>query len=282
MKKRVWITGSIIFFIFLVGIVGIDRIFIRGEEESRQLYIGDPLQLQIEAAGLSEDDITSAFSEFEIIDENREGDVYHLTVTTFTPGDYTVQLGNQPLEIHVGSTLEDYPQDDIYRIEVQETANWRPAYRIALCVSGLVFLISLGIWGLCTYRTKKKKETIEDRTPYEQFYHTMEGIERVDRVGLGVMTKTFKTYLSEISGHSFVGLSTKECFEQLVVMPKFSIYAQDIHRWMTWCDTYKYSRKPLDPEDSEGLYKNIMAMAKHMHEHGVEARKEDESCSSNM
>lgn len=285
MKKRVWIVGTIISLIFLLSIIGIDRTFIQGEEETRQLYIGDPLMLQIEGDNLSDEDILSALSEFEIIRHEREGDTFFVTVRTFEPGDYTVQIGNQPLEIQVGSTLEDYPQEDIYRVEAQETTDWTPAYRIALLISGLVFLLSLVIYFIQSYRKKRQKKEVH-RTPYEEFYHTLESIEIVNREALGVMTKAFKTYLTQISGQSFEGLSTKESFEKLESMPQLVRYAQDIHRWMTWCDTYKYSRKPLDHEDSEGLYKNILAMAKHMHEHGIkkpgEQGEEDEACSSSI
>jgi hypothetical protein len=114
------IFSSLIIYLIICSVVPVIA-----NSKSRDLYIGDVLELEITTSDFSESQIRNKFKEFEIIDLKKIEKGYLLKIRSFKPGEKEVRLGDKLLKIQVNSTLNQYEREQVFEgeLEVKKAEN---------------------------------------------------------------------------------------------------------------------------------------------------------------
>lgn len=100
---------KVIILFFLISL------FLMGQDYN----IGDNIQLRIK--GISREEIEKAFSSLEIKDIKQEKDGYEVSVTTYKPGKYEIDLNNKNLIIDVKSSIS--PEEKEIYLDFKDKIN---------------------------------------------------------------------------------------------------------------------------------------------------------------
>jgi len=218
-------------------------------EDLRPIYIGDRIEMDIDAANTSELMIKEAFSDFEIISLDKMDDHYHLIFTAFEPGEYEVNLNGNPITVNIGSTLETIQRDSIYDRELTFGSGKGKQVVLILLIGSTILLLILYL-PLLLKKFKRKEKT---KKPLEAFNEAMDGIDYNAKESLGQMTLLLKTYLQSAMGENFVGMTTgqlsvffkgKSDQDDRTQWPQ----ADELVDWLQRCDALKYKKSENLPQ----------------------------------
>lgn len=211
-------------------------------EESRPLYIGDPITLEIQG-GVSEDEIRTAFEEFELIDLKENQGTYTVTVRQFKAGSYDIFLGNTDMSIHVASITEEQNISEIVEASLAPVNMKNGGILIIILGlsigTGLISLIAL----IIRYWRNRPKRML---TPYKQFLHSMEHMN--DKDMLVEMTGVVKEFLQRNYQLSLQDLTTLELQGVIMTSDIDESYKELLMDWFREVDDMKYN-----PSVSEDL-----------------------------
>lgn len=214
--------------------------------EARSIYIGDEIVLEINDSTITEEEIRDAFDGFRLIGMENTDEGYRVTISPKEVGQEEVLLKNQKIIIDVKSTLDEIQRDTIFEKDL-ETGNSfdRRLLYILLSISGLVFIVSHGIWLIKIY----KKDEQRQYTPYEVFIKMYEEDQIRDKNILGELTKASKLYLSKRLETSLIGLTTSQLsrVHELNAIDERTI--QKYFEWLRECDDMKYKGDFLAEEE---------------------------------
>ena len=209
-------------------------------DNERNIYVGDIITLEIEAADLylSAEELTAKFSEFEVLDITEKGGIYTLSLRTFEPGKHTVLIGNKEIVINVASTLTDISRDDIFEGSTQIIKPGFSIYwRILFYITLGIFILS-GSFVLLRFVMKKK---IKAMSPYELFLKSS-GALSVERDDYFVdLTRYFKEYIGSLYHCRIIGKTSTEIIAELKEIPPLESILADIGEWLVKCDKLKFS-----------------------------------------
>lgn len=231
--------------------------------ESRNIYIGDEVTFIVDAMAITKDGLSEALKDFEILNLQEKKNVYEVTVRTFQPGDYSINLGNTELLIKVASTLEDFQRDTIFEGDLKPwkakaDLHWLILYGIA----GLTFLVTVVNILLKVFRNRKERSL----SPYDRFLGTMKGLDFSQQAGLVTMTKAFKTYIESTYDVIICGKTTEEILAELMEISPFHGDLQQIHNWLQHCDALKFRGQMITEVDQEHLRQDMLSIVNAMNE----------------
>ena len=129
--------------------------------ESRNIYVGDIVTLQLTGGEYTAAELESRFRDFEIVGVENTGGGTLLSLRTFVTGEHRVTLGNTEIVIHVHSTLDEIHRDAPFEgsagvMEPGPLVRWRYVFSAALGV----FIVSGGVTLLKKITKKKQQKTL--------------------------------------------------------------------------------------------------------------------------
>lgn len=213
--------------------------------EARAIYIGDEIRLEIHDATLTETEITSAFDGFRVVAIEPVTSGYKVTVSPLKTGQQEILLKDQKIRIDVKSTLDDIQRDSIFEKEL-ETGSYlkRSWVLIGIGISGLVAVVSNGIWAVGLVR--KRKHVMA--SPYEVFTEAIDQPGTKDKHFLGHMTKASKVYLSSRLGHPLVGLTTSQLMAVQYENRTDEVLNNAYFGWLKVCDDLKFKGHTVEDD----------------------------------
>ena len=206
--------------------------------EPRSIYVGDVLTLDIAAGDLTTAELRAAFGDFEILEikESQGGRI--LSLRTFEPGEYTIQLGNREIVIDVRSTLDDIQREELFEGEARTSSpglafHWRIMFYVAAGVFALFG--GLLLFGVVRRRAAKTP------SPLQVFLDRANALSVEDDDFLVRLTLYFKEYLGSLYGRKIIGRTSREIMDELRGIDRLTPVLGDIENWLTECDRYKFT-----------------------------------------
>lgn len=231
--------------------------------ENRNIYIGDLITLEIRSQDVSQEEIMEALEEFEVVELETLRDGYKVTLRSFEPGDKTITIGNQDINIIIASTLDDIQREDIYEGDLTPRGGGRviPWLVIYMFVTG-IFIIS----GIVLLISKIKKRNLRAKSPYERFKIALELVDISQGSALVEMTAILKKYIQEIFHCKIIGKTSNEIMIEVEQIEETSPYRLDIHNWLTRSDTYKFSGIYVKKEQIDEMRLNLIKIGASIYE----------------
>lgn len=227
------------------------------QTESRRLYIGDMITLEITAQSLTEAEIREHFSDFEIVDLQWDRGRFLVTLRTFEPGEYSVLIGSKEVLIQVGSTLEDIDRDDVFEgsrdvIAPPALIPWRLVFYAALAV----FALSGG-----TLLVKPLIRRREERlSPYQLFRKKAFSLNLDSDSYFVDLTLLFKRYLESLYQFRIIGKTSTEIAAELRQLQMLDDILPEIEAWLGVCDRFKFSGVEITRPQKEAHFRKLMAI----------------------
>ena len=223
--------------------------------ESRSIYVGDIITLEISAGGFVAEDLRERFKDFEIVELQESPGGYSLSLRTFEPGEYTVTLGDKEIVITVGSTLLDIARDDVFAGDTGVMAagfpfHWR-----------LLFYIAAGVFVLCggyvLVKTvlKKHKKPLD---PYQLFLQRCGGLALTGDNYFVYLTLYFKEYLGSLYHCRIIGKTSTEILQELAGIEPLQSMLPLTGEWLRECDRLKFTGIDVTEGQKQEHYEKLL------------------------
>ncbi len=266
-KNTVLIRGFIVSCFFIILFVS--TVF----ADTRDIYIGDPITLEIKSQTLTEEELKNALEKFEILDIKSIEEGYRVTLTSFDTGKKSVDVEENEIIITIASMLEEVDRKDIYEVDCTQTlksSTVKKSLKFGLLVICALFFAVSGVLLLIIKLKEKKQKT---KPPYIRFNKSLENLDLNRETALEEMTKLFKVYIEELFNSEIMGKTSKEIMSQIQWNKRRNEYKQSIERWLVKCDYYKFGGIQVDLNQKEQLKKELYELTAFIHE-----REEVDSC----
>jgi len=239
--------------------------------ESRNIYIGDILTLDITAEDLTQQELIERFSDFEVVEFQQAGSHYQISLRTFEPGEYKVRLRNKEVVIQVSSTLTDIDRDDVFEGSTQIIKAESPSYWPALFyIAAGVFLIT-SIMALVKIMFKKRAKPL---TPEELFFQKASTLAVESDSYFVDLTYLFKQYIECAYHCQIIGKTSAEIVSELGQIKALQAILPEIENWLVTCDRYKFSGVPIANTQKQDLYTALVDLIKRLSQQRLDAQKE--------
>ena len=229
--------------------------------ESRNIYVGDIITLEISSMEMTGDELRQKFQDFEIVEMKEEPEGYTLSIRTFETGEYTILLGDKEIVINVASTLKDIDRDDVFDGEKEILAGGIPIYwRIILYITLSIFILSGGV--VLVKLLKKRREKPE--SAYQLFLRRCAGLSESDDNYFVHLTFYFKEYLESIHNIRIIGKTSAEIVSELKVLPSLESRLSDIKTWLEECDLLKFSGATVSSDDKHRHFQGLLSIVENI------------------
>lgn len=225
--------------------------------ESRNIYVGDIITLDITTLEYSEDELRQKFQDFEIVEVKKKSNGYSFSIRTFDVGERTILIGDKELVISVASTLDDISRDNIFEGETIVLKSSFPIHwRIILYITAGIAVLS-GAFILVRYLIKKKQKP---ESAYQFFLRHSSELSYGDDNYFVKLTFYFKQYLESIYKHKIIGKTSVEIISELKEIPEIISELTDISAWLTECDMLKFSGIEVTVDDKKNHYDELLKL----------------------
>lgn len=225
--------------------------------DSRNIYVGDIITLEITSEKFSEEELRQKFADFEIIEIKRKPDRYLLSIRIFDTGERTVLLGDKEVVINVASTLNDIHRDDIFEGEAEILKAGIPfRWRVIFYIAASIFVLSGGFI-LVKYLKKRKTRT---ESPYQLFLRRSAALSEADDNYFVNLTFCFKEYLESLYKCRIIGKTSAEIVSELKEIPVLDAERSDIRTWLSECDILKFSGAEVSSDDKHRHYEGLLSL----------------------
>jgi len=206
--------------------------------EERNIYVGDLIELKIEAQDLTLDELKDKFKDFDIVDVSNIPKGYIVTLRSFETGEKTVQLGDKELTIIVKSTLNEIERKNVYEGDLKPLGTGFYIKWIYIFIPlALVFLLSL-IFNILKLVKKRKRSLLN---PYERFNKAISDLSVDQEDFLVKLTLCFKEYLQTSFSFHIKGKTSTEIIYEINRMPRLNEKLPQIEPWLKESDYFKFS-----------------------------------------
>lgn len=249
MRKRLAFLTSIIYMMMLFAVYC--------SAESRPIYIGDLIQLEIPKSTADETEIREAFVDFEIVDIDEAEDSFIVTFRSFETGSKTLVLNGQEIIIEVASILEEEPMDNLYEGDFtleKEGLNlhWNIYFYVFL------FVTLIGLFIILVKVIKKKKKV--SRTAKEIYIDYIGLLDSESSNYLHQLNACFIEYLEEKLQVQLKTLNGNQIMNVLVNITE-RYKELPLVNWSEKMEYYKFSGqevpKELKSELTQAVYNMI-------------------------
>lgn len=216
--------------------------------DSRPIYIGDIIELDIDSTSVDEEFLREVFYEFEIVELQEMASGFRVKLRSFKPGMYEVEINNQKIQIIVHSLLEDTEEPKLKEEdwELEKPGHWKVAMYITLVV--IVGLIATIVIRLGIRKKSRSSQPLDKLTELEIAFN--EAIQ--DDIDFSkYVLKACRKYLSVAIEETIQYETTEKIVELLV--EKYGIIGDQIGQWMLKLDTLHYSGEMISTEDRQRI-----------------------------
>lgn len=240
-----------------------------GHAQTRKIYVGDLIRLNISSSGISEAELRESFKDFELVELNKEKSGYKITLRSFDTGEKLIKIGGQELKITVYSTLKDFDRSDIYEGDLSPVkAGFSLKWQYVFYASALIFTASSGVILYRRIKSGKRKAL----NPYQRFLSQMDGITYSEEDCFVKQTRCLKNYLETSFPCSLTGKTTSELVEELIKVPELQTELEALHSWLLESDIYKYTKASATLEQKQRASMELKELVKNINERkGAEA-----------
>lgn len=223
--------------------------------ETRNIYVGDIITLEINSNKLSPEQLQEKFQAFEIVEIKNKGDGYLLSLRSFEAGEQTIVLGDKEIVINVASTLDEIKREDIFAgdmgvMEPGFSFDWRLLFYLAAAV----FLLSGGFFLLKVLKKKK----IKALSPYQLFLKRCSSLAEADAKYFVSLTYYFKKYLESLYNFQIIGKTSGEIVNELKAIEDLGAMLLPIEKWLSECDRMKFTGIAISAEEKQRHYGELL------------------------
>jgi hypothetical protein len=228
-------------------------------QAERSLFIGDVIQLEIESATISKDELQTQLDGFEIVDFTSEQGKTTVTLRCLEIGTRSIKIEGQEIEITVASALEEVQRDTIYEfmpelVQPKLAIPWLMVELIFIAI----FLICTIILSVSYLKNKKKK----NQTAFEVCLNALNSIDVLDPHCLARMTMEVKFYLQKEFGIALIGKTTDEFKLKCVELTLHEETKTQLNAWLNESDYYKFSGIEVPFDKKEIMKETLIQMVK--------------------
>jgi hypothetical protein len=230
----------------------------RAHEETRNIYVGDIITLEISAQKLSEEELRQKLQDYEIVDIKNNESGYLVSIRTFNTGERKILIGDKEIVISVVSTLDDISRDDIFEGDKNVAKSGFPFF---WCVQ---FYIAAGIFALSGGFILMKvinKKISKPESPYQTFRRRANALFAEDDNYFVDLTYYFKKYLESLYKRRIIGKTSTEIVSELKDISVLETRMPDIGEWLTKCDMWKFSGVMASTDDKRSHYERLLSLA---------------------
>lgn len=206
--------------------------------EGRNIYVGDLIELKVQAEDLTLDELKDKFKDFEIVNVSDISNGYLLTLRSFEPGEKIVKLGDKEIKIVVKSTLNEIERKEVYEGDLNpQKAGFHLQWKYALFALVGIFLLTGGA-NLWLFLRKKKTSSLE---PYQRFIKALSDLSLEQDDYLVRLTICFKEYLEATYKFRIRGKTSTEIIYEISHVSNLCEKLPAIKSWLQENDYYKFS-----------------------------------------
>ncbi|MFW5982190.1 MAG: hypothetical protein ACOCQO_03170 [Halanaerobiaceae bacterium] len=213
--------------------------------ESRDIYPGDLITINISSSSYSLEELEESFDDFEIIESIEKEQGYQLTLRTFEPGEYKVILADKEIELVVKSTLEEIDRDGIFQTNLEPIhSNYSPIWNYFFyLIIGLIVILSFLLIKNLIKNLKKKNES-----PYQRAIRKLTEININEDSFFVKLSLVLKEYLENTFLIQVRGKSTVEIMTKLSEISVIGVKNTEIREWLNQADYYKFTSNSASDE----------------------------------
>lgn len=235
---------------------------------TRNIYIGDPITLEIKSQTLTEEELEKALEKFEIMELKRIDGGYQITIRSFDTGEKNITIEKNEIIIMIASMLEEVEKEDIYEVdftqaEITGSRTIKKSFRLGLFVLFALAFVTSGVL-LLIRKIKDKKE--KDKPPFMRFHKSLDSLDLNKETALEDMTMLLKRYLEEVFNYKIMGKTSKEIMAQIQWDEGKVAYKQDVEEWLMKCDYYKFGGIQVGLKEKEQLKEELSKLTAFIHE----------------
>ena len=225
------VTGTMLLLIFSVLPM---QIF----AESRNIYIGDLIEIKVITKEFSRSELEEKFKDFEIVSINEDREGFLITLRTFETGEKKIQLGDKEIIIDVKSTLDEIQRDDVFEgsLDPEEAGfcvEWRYVFYLLLAI--------MMVSGYINFRKYLSKRKILTMTPFERFILQIDSTSLDDDEFFVKLTAVFKEYIESTYSCHIRGKTSSELVNAISGLPGLCEDLSAIRSWLTESDRLKFT-----------------------------------------
>ncbi|NLD47258.1 MAG: hypothetical protein GX660_08665 [Clostridiaceae bacterium] len=248
--------NKVLFLIILVLFLFVSSVSVLAK--TRSIYVGDLIELKVTSKDISIEDLRDKFKDFDVVDIKEDDDSFIITIRSFEPGEKTVLIGDKEIKIDIKSTLEEIKRDGIFEGDLNPLSSGAYVeWKYVLIILLGVFLIT-GLISLWRYIKDKRKAAI---TPYERFICQTKNMSPEEEVYPVKLTGSFKEYIEAICSCRIRGKTSSEIMDEINGMPVLKPVLEDLERWFSECDVYKFSGIAATIKDKQELLGKLIEIA---------------------
>ena len=249
---------------------------------TRDLYIGDVLEIKITTSQYSPDQIKEKLKEFEVVDLKKSDNGYLIKIRSFETGVKKIRLGSKLLKIDVKSTLTKYDRDQVFAGDLKvEQINEFKLYRYLFY--GLVVLLVMIVLGF-VWKLYRNKNSDKQLSPFVKFKRKLESVDKNGAEFFVVLTYAFKKYIEESFNRRIIGKTSSEIMEEINDITQLNSYLKRIKDWLETADYYKFTTGEADKKQRKQqlqklkkIVKEIDSVSESELENEAEAESESEA-----
>ena len=228
------------------------------DEESRHIYIGDIITLNIAAGNYFLGDLPERFRDFEIVELKEGPDGYLLSLRALTPGEYSVLVGDKEIVITVASTLDDIKRDEIFAGGEQVmAAGLYFSVEVLFYIAAGIFALLGGYW---LWQTVLKKKAGLPH-PYQVFLQRSGALQTEHDDYFVYVTFYFKEYLECLYHCRIRGKTSAEIIAELQEIAPLAALLADIGKWLSECDRLKFTGMQISSGQKQQHYTKLLELA---------------------
>jgi len=241
--------------------------------ETRNIYVGDIISLQIESREFSPEELTEKFRDFEIVEIKDEPGGYKISMRTFETGEYKIILGDKEIIINVKSTLDDIEREDLFEGRKRVAKPGFSFYwRVLFYISSSVFILSGGF--ILTKILIKRK--IKAQPPLRLFLQRSGLLSPEDDNYFVDLTFYFKEYIGSLYNCKIIGKTSVEIIKELKKIKALeNDMLREIYIWLIKCDKLKFSGVDVSAEEKREHYNSLIDLAEKIDINNTDKQKEE-------
>jgi len=224
-------------------------------EETRSIYVGDIITLEIMTRDFSAEALREKFQDFEIVEARDVPGGTSLSLRTFETGERKVLLGDKEIILNVRSTLDEIQREDIFEGGA-DPLEAEPSFdgRVLLGIAAGVFILSGGFVLCKALRQKMKKAP----SPLQTFLRRSAALSMEDDHFFVDITRCFKEYLEALHQCRIIGKTSAEIVAELKGIQALGATLPETGAWLTECDRLKFTGVPVLKEDAQRHYGELL------------------------
>jgi len=227
-------------------------------EETRSIYVGDIITLEIMTRDFSTEALKEPFQDFEIVEVRDIPGGVSLSLRTFETGKHKVLLGGTEVILEVRSTLDEIQREGIFEEDPEATEAGQPFDgRIPFGIAAGVFMLSGGFVLLKALRRKMKKAP----SPLQLFLRRAAALSMDDGHFLVEATRCFKEYLEALHQCRIIGKTSAEIIAELEGIQALRPILPEARAWLRECDRLKFTGVAVSKEDAQRHYEELLSLA---------------------